>query len=190
VSWLRIDDGFTANKKVAQLSDGEFRCWMRLLCHCAHASDPLVTTASVREVATLTKARVKRFAELGLLDIVDGGHVVHDWILYSDSSVAEKVGYYLRENPEASANEVVRAVGSKRELVLHEVKRLRGSESGSDGTGDTGSVSGSRTRAPDPTPPEPIEEPQAVASLEARRARDADGQPEAFEIPELVRAMP
>jgi hypothetical protein len=190
VSWLRIDDGFTANKKVAQLSDGEFRCWMRLLCHCAHTDDPAVTAASVREVATLTKARVKRFAEIGLLDVVGDSHEVHDWILYSDSPVAAKVAYYLRKNPEASANEVVRAVGSKRELVLHEVKRIRGSESGSDGTADPGSESGSRAPAPDPTPPEPIEEPQAVSSLEARRARDADEQPSAFEIPELVRAMP
>lgn len=112
--------------KVAQLSDGEFRCWMRLLCHCAHASDPMVTAATVREVATLTRARVKRFAEIGLVDVVAGGHEVHDWILYSGSPIEAKVDYYLREHPEASANEVVRAIGSKREIVLSEVKRLRG----------------------------------------------------------------
>lgn len=188
MSWLRIDDGFTANKKVAQLSDGEFRCWMRLLCHCAHAGDASVTVATVREVATLTKGRVKRYAELGLLDVVDGGHEVHDWILYSDSPVAAKVAYYLREHPEASANEVVRAVGSKREIVLAEVKRLRGSETGSDGTGESGSESGSRAPAPVPTPPR--REPKAVTSLEARRARGTDEQPPDFRIPaDLVREM-
>jgi HNH endonuclease len=83
VSWLRIDDGFTANKKVAQLSDGEFRCWMRLLCHCARLRDPAVSPATIREVATLTKARVRRFAELGLLDSSGGTFEIHDWNTYN-----------------------------------------------------------------------------------------------------------
>jgi hypothetical protein len=188
VSWLRIEDSFTANKKVAQLSDGEFRCWMRLLCHCAHAGDPLVTPASVREVASLTKVRVKRFAELGLLDAVDGGHEVHDWILYSDAPIGEKVAFFLRQNPEASANEVVRSIGSKREIVLAEVRRIRGSESGSDGTAADGSESGTHAPAPDPTPPEPST-PQAVTALEnARRERERTASD--FDIPDLVRAMP
>lgn len=185
MSWLRIDDGFTANKKVAQLSDGEFRCWMRLLCHCAHTGDPLVTPASVREVATLTKARVKRYAELGLLDAAEGGHVVHDWIVYSDASVADKVAYFLGEHPEASANDVVRAVGGKREIVLAEVARLRvGTESGSLGT-DPPVPKVVLTRV---LPAPPQESPKAVtpqgdAALVERTASD-------FQIPELLQAMP
>lgn len=192
MSWLRIEDGFTANKKVAQLSDGEFRCWMRLLCHCAHVGDPLVTAASVREVATLTKARVKRYAELGLLDSVAGGHEVHDWILYSDAPIADKVGFYLRQNPEATANDVVRAIGSKREIVLAEVKRLRaGSESGSNGTGSGGSESGTHAPAPDPTPTEPIGKPQAVTPLrDVGRPLEDDGTASSFQVPELLQVMP
>jgi hypothetical protein len=165
VSWLRIDDGFTSHRKIAQLTDSEFRCWMRLLCHCAHAKDWVVTDATLGEVAKLTKARVGRFAELGLLDPVEVGYEVHDWILYSDATVGAKVAYYLGEHPEASANEVVRALGAKRELVLSEVRRYHesgsanGSTNGSHGTGDggseSGSESGSRARAPDPTRKDP-----------------------------------
>lgn len=92
MSWLRVDDGFTSNAKVAQLTDSEFRVWMRLLCHCARSQDPSVDPVARREVNGLTAGRVRRYADLGLLDAVGDHHEVHDWSDYQpkDSTAAER----------------------------------------------------------------------------------------------------
>jgi hypothetical protein len=82
MAWLRIDDGFTANSKVAQLSDAEFRAWMRLLCHCARSRDPSVDEVAIREVSGLNSRRIRRYADLGLLDEVGDHFEVHDWAHY------------------------------------------------------------------------------------------------------------
>lgn len=79
MAWLRIDDGFTSNSKIAQLSDAEFRAWMRLLCHCARSRDPSVDDVAIREVSGLNSRRIRRFAEVGLLDEVGSHFEVHDW---------------------------------------------------------------------------------------------------------------
>jgi hypothetical protein len=92
MSWLRIDDGFTANGKIAQLTDNEFRCWMRLLCHCAKVKDPTVDKATIQEVPGLTSKRVDRFTGLELLDEIGKMHEVHDWakFLPKDETAAER----------------------------------------------------------------------------------------------------
>jgi hypothetical protein len=82
VSWVRLDDGFTNHPKIVQLSDSEFRTWIRLLCYCARVEDPSVDLATKREVAGLTSRRVSRFAELGLLDRLDASYEIHDWSTY------------------------------------------------------------------------------------------------------------
>lgn len=92
MSWLRVDDAFTSNSKIAQLTDAEFRVWMRLLCHCARAKDPTVDAATMNEVAGLTKARVSLFASLGVIDEIGSSWVVHDWQQYQpkDATGAER----------------------------------------------------------------------------------------------------
>lgn len=82
MAWLRLDDGFTANSKIAQLSDAEFRAWMRLLCHCARSRDPSVDEVAIREVSGLNSRRIRRYADLGLLDEVGAHFEVHDWTKY------------------------------------------------------------------------------------------------------------
>lgn len=79
MAWLRVDDGYTSNSKIAQLSDAEFRAWMRLLCHCARSRDPSVDEVAVREVSGLSRARIRRFADLELLDEIGESFEVHDW---------------------------------------------------------------------------------------------------------------
>lgn len=156
MSWLRIDDGFAEHYKIAELSDREFRVWLRILCYAARNNGRAgrLTAAMRREIVGLTPTILKHLLALGLLDAdIDGIVSVHDWPIYADIPISEKVDYYLERNPDASANDVVRALGAKREIVLAEVKRFRdGSESGSHGTGLGGSESGSRARAPVPSP--------------------------------------
>jgi hypothetical protein len=82
MAWLRIDDGYTSNSKIAQLTDVEFRVWMRLLCHCARSHDPSVDSVALREVAGLDKRRVSTFSELGLIDSMGDSFEVHDWVLF------------------------------------------------------------------------------------------------------------
>lgn len=92
MSWVRVDDGFTSNAKIVQLSDRDFRVWMRLLCHCARTRDPSVDKVALNEVAGLTKASVGRFAALVLLDPVGDDFEVHDWPQYQpkDSTGADR----------------------------------------------------------------------------------------------------
>ena len=79
MSWLRIDDGFTANKKIAPLSDPDFRVWMRLLCYCGQASDPTVDNSTMAEVSGLNRRRIRVYFDAELLDETNGVYVVHDW---------------------------------------------------------------------------------------------------------------
>jgi len=82
VSWIRLDDGFTINAKVVALSDGDFRVWLRLLCHCAKSSDPTVDSATIREVSGLNSRRIQRYFSLDLLDVCGESFIVHDWASY------------------------------------------------------------------------------------------------------------
>lgn len=97
MAWLRIDDGFISNKKIAQLTDLELRVWLRVLCFSAEhrrQRQGLLTTADRREIAGLSKAKVERFRSLGLLDRSgnDGDMAVHDFEQYNptDKTAAER----------------------------------------------------------------------------------------------------
>lgn len=93
MTWLRLDDGFAANKKVVQLSDKEFRVWVRTLCYCSEQDDPTIDRFTMGEVRGLTRAVVTRLEKLGLVDRA-GTRTweVHDWVHYrpKDSTAAER----------------------------------------------------------------------------------------------------
>lgn len=85
MSWVRLEDSFTNNPKIVELSDRDFRTWVRLLCYCGQAKDPTVDNKTRREVAGLTPSRVSRFVSLHLLDengANPGVFEVHDWSKY------------------------------------------------------------------------------------------------------------
>jgi hypothetical protein len=82
VSWVRLEGTFAGNPKIAELTDAEFRVWVRLLCYCGEAKDPTVDRRTQREVSGLFARRVTRFYSLGLLDAVGEGFEVHDWLKY------------------------------------------------------------------------------------------------------------
>lgn len=82
MAWLRIDDGFSANSKIVQLSDAQLRVWIRLLCHCAKSEDPTIDRAAIREISGLDKRRVSTYVALGLLDKIGDDFEVHNWAKY------------------------------------------------------------------------------------------------------------
>ena len=157
MSWLRIDDSFDAHPKIVGLRTDERRwTWNRILIYtCRYRSD--IIPSGIRDVVTKASAAfLKDCIALRLIDVVDGVMHVHDWHLYNADTIEEKVAAYLSRHPDASANEVYREIGGKREVVLGLVASLRpgsltvppGSQNGS----HDGSESGSRARGPDPDP--------------------------------------
>lgn len=160
MSWLRIDDGFSRHPKVTALTHRERWVWVDLLCYCARYQTGGYLPDNVAGIVPgATPKFVNRCGELGLLNIIGQRIRVHDWHVYN-GTVGDRVAHYLDENPDATANEVHKAVGGTRELVLIEVKRVkesgsaRTSKSGSGRTGlggsESGSESGSRAGGPSP----------------------------------------
>lgn len=92
MSWLRLDDGFAGHPKIAALSDGEFRVWLRLLCYCGKVHDPTVDSVAIREVKGLTSRKISRYFDLELLDKSGTDFEVHDWPIYQpkDATGAER----------------------------------------------------------------------------------------------------
>lgn len=165
MSWLRVDDVFDSHPKVLALGDGvkgDARrwTWQRILLYTTRHGSAVVPANISEAIPRANKKFVLDCIAVGLIDVEsDGTLLVHDWPIYADVPVREKVAYYLSKYPEASANEVYRAIGGKRELVLAEVNAYRttGSPPVPDpvpgavpGNLESGSQSGSRARAPQP----------------------------------------
>lgn len=100
MSWLRIDDAFADHPKIGQLTDREFRVWMKTLCYCARYKDPTVDATTIGSVAGLDSRKINRFAELGLLDDLGASRVIHDWQVYApkDPTGAERQAHWRAAN--------------------------------------------------------------------------------------------
>lgn len=160
MSWLRIDDGFSRHPKVTALTHRERWTWLDVLCYCAsYQTGGYLPEGIGGIVPGATTKFLGRCGELGLVNVVGDRLRVHDWHVYN-GTIGDRVAHYLDENPDATANEVHKAVGGTRELVLIEVKRVkesgsaRTSKPGSARTGFSGSESGSESgsRAGGPSP--------------------------------------
>ena len=172
MAWLRIDDGFDSHPKILALGSDQRRwTWTRILVYTCRYRSAIVPANIAELVPKATPAFLRDCVEIGLVDVTeDGRYEVHDWILYNADTVEEKVIWYLERHPDATANEVQRAVGGKRELVLAAVHAVRGNHNGNQqpvpepvpGNQQSGSQSGSRARAPVPSP---THTPTAAPSL-------------------------
>lgn len=165
MSWARLDDGIFANRKLVALGSGTTgavrrETWIRIICHTA-AQGSAEVSPHIREVIQrATPGYLRDCVTIGLLDQdQDGTMHVHDWLLYADVPIRDKVIYYLGRFPTASANEVVKGInGGTRDIVLKEVARYHQEQGGSVEphpnqyvrTTKPGSESGSRT--PDSRP--------------------------------------
>lgn len=163
MAWLRIDDGFASHPKLAQLTDREFRVWMRLLCYCGRHRDPTVDEATIREVNGLNKRAISRFTSLSLLDPVDESWEVHDWLTYQ---------------PKDATNAARQAKWRSRVTALRNAER-NGEVTEPDRYGNGPSRAGTRGKAPsrpvpvlpgegseviDITPPPPNPEPPETSA--------------------------
>lgn len=103
MSWLRIDDGFASHRKIAALTDREFRVWLRVLCYCAQSRRGTVDKVTIQEVVGLTRNLAERYADLELLDRAEGtDFVVHDWAKFNpkDPTSADRIRRFRENNPE------------------------------------------------------------------------------------------
>jgi hypothetical protein len=104
MSWLRIDDGFSEHHKIAELTDREFRVWIRVLCYSARNPNKTgrLSRAMRKEIVGLTAPITRRFITLGLLDQdADPGIVcVHDWRTYNpaDPTAASRMKRHRDRN--------------------------------------------------------------------------------------------
>lgn len=148
MSWLRLDDGFDTHRKILALGSDQRRwTWQRVLLYtCRHRSDE-VPDAIRDAIPKATPAFIRDCIRLGLVDLGDDGvKRVHDWSIYNGGTLEERIAAFLTQNPDASANEVQRAVGGKRELVLALVSALKAALQSETGGSSTGSPKVPRNR--------------------------------------------
>jgi hypothetical protein len=96
VSWLRIDDGFAENPKIAELADRTFRLHVVALCYCArNLTDGVVTTRALRVLAAIVgvariEKNVSQLVEAGLWTQSGDGYEINDYLEYNPSAAKVK----------------------------------------------------------------------------------------------------
>lgn len=120
MSWLKLDDGFDTHPKILGLkTDARRWTWQRILIYTCRYRSAVVPETIGDVIPKANKKYLEDCVELGLIDVEkDGTMKVHDWRIYNGETVAEKVSAYLVQKPNATANEVYKAIGGKREVVL------------------------------------------------------------------------
>jgi hypothetical protein len=131
MAWIRIDDNEAEHPKVlALIQAAGYEAYYRLArlrCYCARQkSGGRFDRAAARELR-VRPAILEALISVELVDVLDDGTFqIHDWPIYNGETVAQRVEAYLASVPDASANEVARAVGGKKADVLAEIERIRG----------------------------------------------------------------
>lgn len=116
MSWLRIDDGFMENGKVAPLSDAALRLWMLAGCWCQRNphTDGFVPADLLSVISQnrwnqkvlkklsleLVESRIAGTKEHGLWEEVDGGWIFHDWDNYQRSGGGTSSGTGVSHGPD------------------------------------------------------------------------------------------
>lgn len=124
MSRVLLDDRFPFHPKIRVLSDRHFRAWVKLLCLCSQQDEATVDEALLKEVR-LSPRDASKLVSVGLLDTHGDRWAVHNFDLYNGASVEERVASYLRDHPDASANQVARQIPASRNAVLAAVRQYR-----------------------------------------------------------------
>ncbi len=95
MTWLRLDDEFAENPKIAGLSDRAFRFHVAALCVCAgKLTDGAMTAKAVRVLAVTLevdpKRRVQELQSAGLWNPTDDGWVINDYLDYNPAAADVK----------------------------------------------------------------------------------------------------
>jgi len=138
LAWLRLDDRFTKHPKVLQLKRADRWAWLEILEYCAaYQTGGHIPNAIQDVVPHATPALVEKCVQAGLLDRFptgspgsQNGYQVHDWLDYNppridETHLEQRVADALADYPDASANDVHRMVGGRKQAVLDLVRRFR-----------------------------------------------------------------
>ena len=130
--WLRLDDTFAEHRKIVALKRADRWTWVELLTYCARQTNGGRIPHGITDVLRwVTPAFLDQCTAIGLIDKQpDGTLTIHDWDDYNplridDGELEQRVADALADHPEASANEVHRIVGGRKQAVLAIVKRFR-----------------------------------------------------------------
>lgn len=90
MTWVRLDDGFPDNLKVARLSDAAFRAYVTALCYASRTlSDGAIPKERLRVVFGNTR-NLNALVDACLVEVAEGGDVsIHDYLVFNPSK--EKV---------------------------------------------------------------------------------------------------
>lgn len=85
--WVRFENTTPDSVKVASVSDRAHRLWFNAICYCSRAqSDGFVPAQLVLGLSvTATKATVSELVDAGLLEPVERGYQVHDYLDHNPS---------------------------------------------------------------------------------------------------------
>lgn len=84
--WVRLDDRFPSHRKVALLSDRAFRLHVSALCWSSeNLTEGKILDTELRVIAHVRglKAAAKELEDRQLWDRVDGGWMIHDFLVYN-----------------------------------------------------------------------------------------------------------
>jgi hypothetical protein len=96
MSWVRLDDNFVDNPKLAELDDRAFRIYIWALCYCArHLTDGFLALGVLRGCPLVTrKYTAGRVLEClvgtGLWEEVEGGLRIRDYLDYNPTAAKVK----------------------------------------------------------------------------------------------------
>ena len=85
MAWLRIDDGFADHPKLVELGKPEHRwTWLEVLAYCARQKTQGRIPREIGDVIRRANpAFIRRCVEVGLVDLDEDIHRVHDWDDYN-----------------------------------------------------------------------------------------------------------
>lgn len=120
MSWIKIDDGFATNPKIAALTDRALRTHIRALCFSArHLTDGHIPERSAREMGT--KRAIDQLVQVRLWERNGDGYVIHDYHNYNPTreqveqeraKVKERVARWRNRNRNADTGEPSNAVST------------------------------------------------------------------------------
>lgn len=127
MAWLRLDDGFTKHPKFEGWSPAQRWAWLEVMEYCARYTTRgrIPTDLGLLPRSTTAGLLAKAEASGWCARDASGALWINDWSLYNASTVEERVAAYLAKNPDATANDVQRNVGGKREIVLAAINTYR-----------------------------------------------------------------
>jgi hypothetical protein len=112
VTWVRLDDGMSDHPKIAALSNAALGAMVRALCYCArNLTDGFVPAAAMHRLSSAGERR--ELIAGGVLDEVEGGYQVHDYLDYQPSrtkvlrdreAAKRRMGLLRGGSPRSSAN--------------------------------------------------------------------------------------